>query len=510
MSKPKKKSPLSPGEVFGEWTIEKHLGAGGNGDVWQASKPEQPPRAIKILRTINDETYARFKTEIVALEKLGSVKGIIPLLEKFIPDDKADGPPWFSMPIAIPFSDYIKGKQAIDIVSDFINLAEVVEHLHSRSIAHRDIKPANFLFYEGRLCLSDFGLVKYPERESITPVKRDIGAKYTMAPEMRRTVHLADGMPADVYSLAKSLWIAITNVELGFDGQYTSASTLALSNYLPETYTTTLDRLLVECTETNPTLRPTISSFALRLKEWQKIVGDFHTRNLAEWTELTQRLFPMGAPERSSWTNIDSICAVISEVAKVKALNHMFYPNGGGNTITAVSRAPENGMIALHVGEKFAEILKPAKLTYESFGSDTSWSYFRLEAAPVKLSGVENAADIDGISEALTEITPGNYAPYRCWDCGEFNRKPLPDSARPVSRYLKGSFVFFSTRSAYNQDPKTYDARHNEMPDYVPTSATLSKVFLEQGFALMTATASLGSIATRSLRRLNRYCTSAR
>jgi type I restriction enzyme S subunit len=48
------------------------------------------------------------------------------------------------------------------------------------------------------------------------------------------------------------------------------------------------------------------------------------------------------------------------------------------------------------------------------------------------------------------------------------------------------------------------------LPDYVPTSATLSKVFLEQGFALMTATASLGSIATRSLRRLNRYCTSAR
>ena len=51
---------------------------------------------------------------------------------------------------------------------------------------------------------------------------------------------------------------------------------------------------------------------------------------------------------------------------------------------------------------------------------------------------------------------------------------------------------------------------HKNQPDYVPTSATLSKVFLEQGFALMTATASLGSIATRSLRRLNRYCTSAR
>jgi serine/threonine protein kinase len=465
MSKSKRKPALSPGDAFNEWTIEKQLGAGGNGDVWQASKPGEAPRAIKFLRTITDETYVRFKIEIAALEKLGATKGIIPLLDKFIPDDKSAGPPWFSMPIATPFSAHISNKKPGEIISDFIDLATVVEYLHARNIAHRDIKPANFLFFDGRLCLSDFGLVKYPEREPITPAKRDVGAKFTMAPEMRRTAHLADGLPADIYSLAKSLWIALTKVELGFDGQYTPAPTLALSNYLPETYTTTLDRLLVECTETDPTLRPKISEFISRLKEWQKIAGDFHTRNLAEWTELTQKLFPLGAPERSSWTNIDSICAALSEISKIKALNHMFYPTGGGNTITGVSRAAEEGMIALHIGDKIAEILKPAKLTYESFGGDTSWSYFRLEVAPVEPSEIENSIGMDGISEALTEVKPGMYAPYKCWDYGEFNRKPLPDSARPITRFLKGSFVFFSTRSAYNLDPRTYDARHNKMSE---------------------------------------------
>jgi RIO-like serine/threonine protein kinase len=54
MSKSKKKPALSPGDVFNEWTIEKHLGAGGNGDVWQASKPGESPRAIKFLRTITE------------------------------------------------------------------------------------------------------------------------------------------------------------------------------------------------------------------------------------------------------------------------------------------------------------------------------------------------------------------------------------------------------------------------------------------------------------------------
>jgi serine/threonine protein kinase len=466
MSKSKKSSgKYSQGDAFGDWMLEKSLGAGGNGDVWQASKPTKEPIAIKILRSITSETYERFKIEIAALEKLGSVRGIVPLLEKFIPDDKSGPPPWFTMPIATPFSEYIKGKNPTEVVGDFIDLAGVVEYLHSKGMSHRDIKPANFLFYENRLCLSDFGLVKYPERAALTPEKRDVGAKFTMAPEMRRKANLADGLPADVYSLAKSLWIALTGEELGFDGQYNPASTLALSNYFPETYTTTLDRLLVECTETDPFQRPKISALIARLKEWLEIARDFHTRNLAEWTELTQKLFPLGAPARSTWSQIDSVCSVLAEISKVKALNHMFYPTGGGNTITGVSRAAEEGMIALHIGDKIAEILKPAKLTYESFGGDTSWSYFRLEAAPVAPSGVENAMDHEGVSEGLTEVTPGQYAPYRCWDYGEFNKKPLPASARPVSRFLKGSFVFFSTRSAYNRNPGTYDARHNKMTE---------------------------------------------
>lgn len=41
----------------------------------------------------------------------------------------------------------------------------------------------------------------------------------------------------------------------------------------------------------------------------------------------------------------------------------------------------------------------------------------------------------------------------------------LPDSAKLVTRYLSGSFVFFSTRSHYNLDPGTYDGRHNKMDE---------------------------------------------
>jgi hypothetical protein len=188
-------------------------------------------------------------------------------------------------------------------------------------------------------------------------------------------------------------------------------------------------------------------------------------RNTQEWSEVQKSLFPSGAPARTLWTQIDTICSILAQIAKVPALNHMFYPNKGGNTITGVSRAAESGMIALHIGEKIAEILKPAKLTYESFGNDSSWSYFRLEVAPVLPTGVPGALAHDAISETLTELLPGQYVEYRHWDSGEYNGEPLPREARPVSRFLKGSFVFFSTRSAYNGDPSTYDARHNAMTE---------------------------------------------
>lgn len=465
MGKRKKSVKYSNGSKFNEFTLEVSLGSGGNGDVWRATKDSQPPLAIKILRTVTEETYERFKIETATLERMGHIKGVIPLIEKFIPESKAGPPPWFTMPVAVPFQEYIKGKKVKEIVEDFIKLAEVIAQLHEKSISHRDIKPANFLYFDSQLCLSDFGLVKYPERTNITPDKRDVGAKFTMAPEMRRSASAADGLPADVYSFTKSLWIALTGVELGFDGQYNPASTIGLSHYLPETYTTTLDRLFTECTETDPIRRPNINYVISRMREWLEICSDFHTRNLIEWTELTLNLFPLGAPTQTTWTNIDAICTVLNEISKIKALNHMFFPTGGGHTITGVSRAAERDMIALHVGEKIAEILKPAKLTFESFGSDTRWSYFRLEAAPVSPTGIEDALDSDGISEALTEIYPGEYAPYTCWDCKEINGDQLPESARPITRFLKGAFVFFSTRSVYNGDPSTYDARHNTMTE---------------------------------------------
>ena len=191
-------------------------------------------------------------------------------------------------------------------------LAETLAQLHSMAIHHRDIKPSNLLALGGRLCFSDFGLVKYPTRKDITPEWKDVGPKFTMAPEMRRQASKAEGAPADVYSFAKTLWIGLTGQRLAFDGQYLAETSLGLRRYHPGVFSTPLDELLTECTDTDPKMRPAMRAVAQRLAEWIELENDFHRRNLREWVEVQNRLFPKGSPSQATWSGIDEICSVLT------------------------------------------------------------------------------------------------------------------------------------------------------------------------------------------------------
>ncbi len=463
--------------MFGPWKLVNTLGHGGNGEVWEVSREGHENHAIKLLKKADAITYERFKAETHVLSH-HSIEGMIPLVESNLPDDFKEGVPWFVMPKAIPFEQYAEGKPSLALAKQFVLLGKTLENLHSKDIAHRDIKPANILFYNERLCFADFGLVKYPGKENITPEKRDVGAKFTMAPEMRREASSADGMPADIFSLAKSLWIALTKQEKGFDGQYNPSSILSVKNYCDDLYTTSLDNLLVECTDTDPFKRPNAKAFTSRLLEWIELNEDFHNRNLLEWLDVQKVIFPTGTPSQATWTDVDSICSILNEIGHRKSLNHMFYPTGGGMDLIGVSKAEEKGMIALHVCERGAELLKPKKLTYESVGYHPQWNYFRLEADEIEPTGVEGALNSAKSSEALLEIEPGKYVEYHHWDIGEYEGEPLPLTARPIDRFLKGSFVLFSKRSIYNRTSGTYDARHNKMSemefkDHIQTAARM-------------------------------------
>jgi serine/threonine-protein kinase len=227
-------------------------------------------------------------------------------------------------------------------------------------------------------------------------------------------------------------------------------------------YTTTLDKLLTDCTQHDPVARPRIEEVVGRLQNWLTVAGDFQLRNANEWYEFSKKLFPLQSPEQAEWTDVAAIVAILNEVAKVLGLNHMFFPDGGGMTLKEARLAPESGLIELHMGS--IALLKPAKLAYVSFGLDPKWDYLRLEAEPIDPTGYYPTKERDYL-EYLSELRPGQYAHPDVYEYHYESERVLPAGSRGIIRYLKRSFVFFSTSSPYNQNIATYDARHEKMSE---------------------------------------------
>jgi len=208
-----------------------------------------------------------------------------------------------------------------------------------------------------------------------------------------------------------------------------------------------------------------MSEVVSRLEKWVKINEDFHEKNLTEWFDLQNKIFPAGAPDSVTWTNLADIITIFNEIANVRSLNHMFLPGGGGNTLIGADYAEEEGFISLKISEKVYDILKPNKLTYESFGVDPQWNYFRLEAESIEPTEVYGDKQYIFPYEELVEIEPSKYIERYHWDQNEYCGEELPSESHLVCRYFEGAFVIFSTRSIYNRVSATYDGRHNKMSE---------------------------------------------
>lgn len=462
-------------EYMGEYKIIRRMDGGGNANVFVAENARGEEVAIKILReesgngkkTVkrNRKKRIRFKIEtemVVGIQD--EIKGVIPIFSYGLPDEKTKKY-WYAMPIAIPLEDKLKEVKSLeDKVNCVLELARTLEALHKKDIVHRDIKPKNIYFYNGKYCLGDFGLVDYPEKRDLTSLQEAVGPKSTMAPEMRYNAKNADGKKADVYSLAKTLWIVLTGVDHGFEGRYEEDDAIiGLRNgkrYKKE-HLVELEALLKQATEYDPSLRPSMETFVTTLEKWLEVVSDFQKSNYSEWKYLQNRLFPKTVPLHAEWRDIDSIIKILNDIGSMPGLNHMFLPTGGGQDVESAKCANEEGCICLVAGG-CNYILKPHRLELENYGKrDYRWSYFRLQLEPIE--PISNAIYED-CRESLIEDFPGNYIESNLASYGRYDDgTEFPKGYRQVDRFLNGSFVIFSKQSVYNRISGTYDARHNKM-----------------------------------------------
>lgn len=457
-----------------KYILSDPMGSGGNSVVYEAKDIKNNSTvALKVLISCDSENYkekrGRFVIETKKVQDLcRGFDGIIPIIDYEIPDDLT-ALHWYTMPIAVTISKHLDGLKGNDripsVVDSVIALSKTLEKLHALNIVHRDIKPSNLYYYNGNYCFADFGLVDYPEKENLTHTGEQIGAKATIAPEMKQDAKHADGKAADIYSLAKTLWMLLTKSNYGFDGIYNPDSNeMGLQKAFPETHLIELDQLLLDCTSDVPKSRPTLSEFIARLEDYIEVTADFERTVDSEWAEIQKILFNSCTPERAVWETREAILYILNLLGKYPNINHAFFPTGGGLDLHYAEIAGEKGCLKLMLGARI--VIKPAALIMESIEGSSKWSYFFLVLDTLLPSGL-SPLDMD-ISECVTEDIPGHYVSRLCGIYKHYeDGRPLPETAQVVERYLSGSFCIFSKRSVYNQIMGTYDARHNKMDSHL-------------------------------------------
>lgn len=124
------------------------------------------------------------------------------------------------------YDDIVKHKrcpqgEAIDIV---IQIAEALQHAHSKGLIHRDVKPKNIMLTrEGVAKLADMGLARAISDKEAAEAEQGkaFGTPYYISPEQIRG-ELNIGPASDIYSLGATLYHMVTGA-VPFDGKNPSA-----------------------------------------------------------------------------------------------------------------------------------------------------------------------------------------------------------------------------------------------------------------------------------------------
>ena len=284
---------MSEGQSVDRWTLVELLGKGGNAEVWRA-RCDGEEVALKVLnqRRPESEAYQRFRNEIEALNRVGPRDHVLPLLDSHLPESPSrTNLAWLAMPTAGPLSEGLEQADLREVVTAVAEIARTLAQLEEEfELHHRDIKPSNLYLIDGRAAISDFGLVDLPHASELTGSGRPLGPQHFLAYEMLDEPANADPGPADVYSLAKTLWVLATDQRWPPQGeQQASNSHYSVGNFRPHPLAGRLDELIERCTRHQPRARPSMQEVADDLEAWVRLELQTPPEAMdlsAKWREL--------------------------------------------------------------------------------------------------------------------------------------------------------------------------------------------------------------------------------
>ncbi len=215
---------LQPGEIIADrYRLERELGRGAMGTVWQAAHVTLGQRvAIKLIaaeQVESPEARLRFSTEAKAAARLKS-RHVVQVIDD---GQTVEGMPYIVM-------EFLEGETVEDKLerSGALPLAEAVRitthvcralsRAHANGIVHRDLKPANIFLTKSEddehgwiAKVLDFGVAKLlgDGDASATKTGTLVGTPLFMSPEQVRRASRVDRR-ADIYSLGMVFYNMVT------------------------------------------------------------------------------------------------------------------------------------------------------------------------------------------------------------------------------------------------------------------------------------------------------------
>ncbi|KAF0813918.1 Serine/threonine-protein kinase PknK [Andreprevotia sp. IGB-42] len=404
----------------------------------------------------------------------GRLKGsprVLPILEFHLPEASANEFPWYIMPKAETLRDVLEGVGWRKMLSVFIELADGLAELHTLGVAHRDVKPENVFRFEGAYCFGDFGIAAFPERKGLTKEDEPMGPATFLAPEMESNTSEADAYPADVYSLAKSLWVMLGGKKFAFPGQYSSTGSERLSTLAQATdfFLEPLEALLIAATSSDPSSRPAAADFSAKLKTIAELQYDFDKANPQQWEFANRAALQRAGVARAEWRDVKAIAEVVGMLSKHRGMNHCFYPEGGGMHVESAYPHEGGQMLALRLAAGMGTcVLKPIRLILECFPDHPEYGYAVLEAGEAERLTQGNSY-LEGPIEHLKML---NEFEYVVNDSHEDYSKFYNVGEPCERRFMGGLFVIAPTGGIYNR-----------IDDYMGTAEKLGIEGLRNEFA---------------------------